>query len=148
VWQAASGAPAGSQAIQHGDLGPWNLLWDSDGEICGVLDWDLAGPGDPWYDTGHLAWFTVPFQDDVRAYERGFPETPDRHARLEAFAAGAGTDMDDLVAIVQQTQQEFAHRVLERARTLSVGPWRNLLAMGIHEKALTDQVWTRDHFGS
>ncbi|MDR0342493.1 MAG: aminoglycoside phosphotransferase family protein, partial [Nocardiopsaceae bacterium] len=80
-WQFAAGAPGPGEAIQHGDLGPWNLLWGDDGRVSGVLDWDYAQPGDPWFDTGHLAWFTVPLMDDERARARGFPAPPDRAAR-------------------------------------------------------------------
>jgi Ser/Thr protein kinase RdoA (MazF antagonist) len=54
-WRFAAGPPGPGQAVQHGDLGPWNLLWGDDGQIAGVLDWELTGPASPWYDTGHLA---------------------------------------------------------------------------------------------
>jgi Phosphotransferase enzyme family len=74
--------------VQHGDLGPWNLLWGADGQIVGVLDWELTGPASPLYDTGYLAWFTVPLMDDARARARGFPRPPERLARLNAFARG------------------------------------------------------------
>jgi hypothetical protein len=38
-WQLTDGPPGPGQAVQHGDLGPWNLLWGSDGQVAGVLDW-------------------------------------------------------------------------------------------------------------
>jgi hypothetical protein len=142
VWQAASGPPQPGEAMQHGDLGPWNLLWDNEGAVCGVLDWDFAGPGDPWYDTGHLAWFTVPFQDDERAHERGFPSPPDRGARLPAFARGAGVEPAELVRIALRAQQEYAHRV--RSRTVS--PYPKLRELGLDQKALRDNAWTRAAF--
>lgn len=63
--------PGPGQAVQHGDLGPWNLLRGGGGQVAGVLDWELAGPVGPLYDTGHLAWFTVPLMDDARARARG-----------------------------------------------------------------------------
>jgi hypothetical protein len=144
VWQAASGPPQPGEAVQHGDLGPWNLLWDNDGEVCGVLDWDFAGPGDPWYDTGHLAWFTVPFQDDERAHERGFASPPDRPARLHSYARGAQVDPAHLVRTVLRTQQEYAHRV----RTRTAGVWPKLRELGFDGKALDDSAWTRRYFGS
>lgn len=37
----------------HGDYGPHNLLLDDD-RVSGVLDWEIAVPGDPAYD---VAWF-------------------------------------------------------------------------------------------
>ena len=83
--------------MQHGDLGPWNLLWGSDGEIVGVLDWEMTGSARPLYDTGHLAWFTVPLMDDSRARARGFPRPPDR---LTAFARGTRLPVSDLLDAV------------------------------------------------
>jgi aminoglycoside phosphotransferase (APT) family kinase protein len=102
--------------VQHGDLGPWNLLWGDDGQVVGVLDWDFAQPGDPWYDTGHLAWFTVPLMDDGRARARGFPERPDRRGRLDAFAAGAGLSRGRLLTAAVAAQAEYERRVISRGR--------------------------------
>ncbi len=137
-WQSGAGVPGPGESLQHGDLGPWNLLWDDAGTITGVLDWDLAEPGDPWYDTGFLAWFTVPFMDDERAHARGFPAPPDRRARRDAFAAGAGVTPDELTAIVHDTQSEFARRIVTRD-----GVWRTFRERGFHENALADQRWSR-----
>lgn len=85
--------------MQHGDLGPWNMLWDALGAVPAVLDWGFAQRGDPWFDTGHLAWFIVPLMDDDRARSRDFPEPPDRAARLAAFAAGTGLREDEVLDI-------------------------------------------------
>ncbi|BCY12032.1 aminoglycoside phosphotransferase family protein [Actinoplanes sp. L3-i22] len=136
-WQFVTGAPDPGQAVQHGDLGPWNLLWDDAGAVAGVLDWDLAEPGDPWYDTGFLAWFTVPFMDDERAHARGYPAPPDRPARLAAFAAGAGLTPAELIPIVHRTQSEFARRATTRD-----GIWRTIRDRGLHESTRADQRWS------
>ncbi|MET9021449.1 aminoglycoside phosphotransferase family protein [Actinopolymorpha sp. NPDC004070] len=140
-WQCAEGAPTPGEALQHGDLGPWNLLWGDRQRVVGVLDWDFAGPGDPWYDTGHLAWFTVPLMDDDRAGQRGFPSPPDRHARLEAFATGAGVSSRELVQVVLRAQAEYERRVSTRS-----GPWATFRQMGLNEKARGDRLWTARHF--
>lgn len=132
--QHGPGVPSPGEALQHGDLGPWNLLWDDAGRITGVLDWDLAEPGDPFYDTGFLAWFTVPFMNDERAHARGFPTPPDRRARRAAFAEGAGVTPDQLTEIVHATQTEFARRIVTRD-----GVWRTFRDRGFHENALTDR---------
>ena len=128
--------------LQHGNLGPWNLLWRGSTEVTGVLDWVFAEPGDPWYDTGFLAWFTVPFMDDERAQARGFPVPPDRRARLRSFAAGAGVSPDDLIGLVHRAQAEFASRVTSRGSSETGGAWRTFLAMGMHESALADREWS------
>lgn len=147
-WQFGDGAPAAGEALQHGDLGPWNLLWGDGPDVVGVLDWDFAGPGDPWYDTGHLAWFTVPLMDDARAHARGFPAPPDRRARLHAFATGAGTSDEELVRIVLRTQEEYERRVTVRGSAPGGGPWSTFLAMGLHENARADRAWTARHLAA
>lgn len=144
-WQFADGPPGPGRAIQHGDLGPWNLLWGRTNDaVAAVLDWDFAGPGDPCYDTGLLAWFVVPLMDDERAHERGFPEPPDRRARLRAYAAGTGVEEDELVEFVVRAQEESARRIVERRS--SGGVWQAVYDRGLHESAAADRDWTARHF--
>jgi Phosphotransferase enzyme family len=143
-WQFAAGAPGPGEAVQHGDLGPWNLLWGGDGEVAGVLDWDFAQPGDPWYDTGHLAWFTVPLMDEERARARGFPERPDRRRRLDAFAAGAGLTRARVLTAAVAAQAEYERRVISRGR--DGGPWAVFYQQGFHKNAAADRAWTATSF--
>lgn len=99
--------------IQHGDVGPWNLLWDSErGEICGIIDWDLAGPAPAGYDSGILAWFMVPVMNDDRAYQRGFGTSIDREARLRAYCDGYGIGCDEMLDRVIAAQNELRNRIL------------------------------------
>jgi Phosphotransferase enzyme family len=141
-WQFAEGPPGPGQAVQHGDLGPWNLLWSSDGQVAGVLDWELAGPASPLYDTGYLAWFTVPLMDDDRARARGFPRPPDRTARLNAFARGTQLPAGDVVRAALRAQQEYAQRIL----AIAAEPWATFRRLGFHENAAVDGEWTRARF--
>jgi aminoglycoside phosphotransferase (APT) family kinase protein len=41
-------------ALTHGDLWYGNTLWDEDGNLTAVLDWDAAGVGSPGIDLGSL----------------------------------------------------------------------------------------------
>ncbi|MFD4638418.1 aminoglycoside phosphotransferase family protein [Lentzea sp. NPDC058436] len=43
-------------ALVHGDLSGSNVHWSEDGKLLGVLDWDLAMPGDPAVDAAQMAW--------------------------------------------------------------------------------------------
>ena len=43
-------------ALVHGDLGGSNVHWAADGTLLGILDWDLAMPGDPAIDAALMAW--------------------------------------------------------------------------------------------
>jgi phosphotransferase family enzyme len=149
VWQSARGAPGPGEQVQHGDLGPWNLLWSPSGpQVCGVLDWDLAEPGDPWFDTAFLAWFVVPAMGDERAAERGFGAPVDRGERLAAFARGTGADGPDLARRILAAQQEFARRIVSRGGPGTSNPdaiWARLYGAGIHARVAEDMDYLRDH---
>ena len=51
--RAAPPPPAQRIAVVHGDFRSGNFLYDTEGEIHGVLDWEMAHLGDPLED---LAW--------------------------------------------------------------------------------------------
>lgn len=67
-------------------------------------------------------------------------ESPDRRARLAAFAAGAGLEPPRVVDSGVAAQREFAARVVAR----DVEPWPVLRSMRVHEAALSDLEWTRN----
>ena len=71
--EAAAALPAVTPGLVHGDLAGANLLWNNDGGLSGVLDWDLACAFDPAVDAACLAWFGWPAVAaivDERAYLR------------------------------------------------------------------------------
>ncbi|WP_020660108.1 phosphotransferase family protein [Amycolatopsis benzoatilytica] len=43
-------------ALVHGDLSGSNIHWSPDGKLLGILDWDLAMPGDPALDAALMSW--------------------------------------------------------------------------------------------
>jgi hypothetical protein len=144
-WQFATGPPGPGEAIQHGDLGPWNLLWGAGPNVVGLLDWDFAGPADASYDLGHLAWFTVPLMDDERARARGFPRPPDRLARLAAFAAGCGSTEEAVLEAGLAAQTAYARMVVGRGQSPRPGQWATLYELRFHELALADHRWACEH---
>ncbi|MFF0740460.1 aminoglycoside phosphotransferase family protein [Streptomyces sp. NPDC004111] len=61
------------EALVHGDLGAQNVHWNEDGELVGVLDWDLAQAFDPAVDAALMAWHgwdTVRRAVDTETYRR------------------------------------------------------------------------------
>lgn len=43
-------------ALVHGDLSGSNVHWSADGKLLGILDWDMAMPGDPAIDAAQMSW--------------------------------------------------------------------------------------------
>jgi aminoglycoside phosphotransferase (APT) family kinase protein len=65
-WLAHHRPASGPAAIVHGDYRLGNLL-ASDGEIAGVLDWEMATLGDPLADLGYLCAFWADPDDPIWA---------------------------------------------------------------------------------
>jgi thiamine kinase-like enzyme len=57
--------------LSHNDVNPTNLIYD--GEHLLMLDWDTAGPNDPFYDLAAVALFLA--WTNTRAHD-GEPTTP------------------------------------------------------------------------
>lgn len=80
--------PAQKLSVVHGDYRTGNFLYDSGGEIRGVLDWEMAHLGDPLED---LAWGLNP----VWQFSRGLPgglATQDEAVAIWARASGLEVD--------------------------------------------------------
>jgi Ser/Thr protein kinase RdoA (MazF antagonist) len=43
LWSDRGADPMGGQFVLHNDIGPWNLVVDSD--VGTIIDWDEAAPG-------------------------------------------------------------------------------------------------------
>jgi hypothetical protein len=143
-WQSAEPPLNTRGSIQHGDLGPWNLLWDSQrGDICGVIDWDLAGPATVGYDAGLLAWFMVPVMHDDRATERGFGLPIDRADRLRAYCEGYCVSCDEMLDRVIASQEELRFRILS-ASADSPPTYAALKKRGIAEQIRMDTQFARN----
>jgi|ERR1017187_7233976 hypothetical protein len=67
--------------IGHGDLGPWNIIFNGT-EAAGIIDWDTAGPMTRSWDLSYLAHWFVPFHADDELEIFGWNTVPDRRARL------------------------------------------------------------------
>jgi hypothetical protein len=77
--------PAEIDCIGHGDLAPWNLLFDGD-QVVGIIDFDFAGPSNRAWDLAYLAHQLVPLHptDDLAGF--GWDTEPDRARRLRILA--------------------------------------------------------------
>lgn len=110
---AAPGAmPGEDQVVCHGDVGPWNVVWDGV-RPTGLIDWEYAVEAPRRYDIGYALTWVVPFRsDEVTLRWHHFPVVPDRARRLEIFAAGYGlTSLDGLVDAAIDAQRATIARV-------------------------------------
>lgn len=84
-------APSGRRCLVHGDYRSGNFLFDTEGEIRGVLDWEMAHIGDPYED---LAWSLDPLWSWPERSLAG-ALLPRREAvRLWESASGLGVDAE------------------------------------------------------
>jgi aminoglycoside phosphotransferase (APT) family kinase protein len=95
-WLERHRPPAPERAVLvHGDYRMGNLIVDGD-RIAGVLDWEMAAPGDPLAD---LAWCFIPLWE---------PPGVDERVLLARYEARTGTALDE--------QRFHWHRVLGYVR--------------------------------
>jgi aminoglycoside phosphotransferase (APT) family kinase protein len=86
-------------AIVHGDYRLDNTMFDADGNVAAVLDWEICTLGDPLADMGLLMVYWTERGD--RDALLGFPATtaegfPTRAALRERYAEGSGRDLSAL----------------------------------------------------
>jgi aminoglycoside phosphotransferase (APT) family kinase protein len=122
--------PAKKLALVHGDFRSGNFLYDSQGEIRGVLDWEMAHLGDPLED---LAWSLDPLW--------GWPERRlaggllPRETAIGIWEAASGIPVDrdafrwwqvfasvKAVAIWISSTEDFAHGA-SKEPILGVAGW-------------------------
>jgi len=81
--------PAPGEVICHGDLGPWNTVYN-DGLPVAFIDWDSAGPASPLTDLAAAAWVFVPLAPAQQLVEAGFHQPGEMAGRLREFVAAYG----------------------------------------------------------
>jgi hypothetical protein len=134
------------QIIRHGDLGPWNTLWQ-DGNLTGLIDWDFAEPGEAITDLAQMAYYFVPLRGENGWQEAGFAKRPDLAHRLDILCATYGqfTANEVLVEI-----KNWLHEELRRVKQLggkNIEPWVSFLRRGDDNDILHDLVWLDKFFG-
>ena len=65
VWQLPTHEPA--EVVCHNDFAPYNLVFDADHRLTGVIDWDTASPGPRVWDLAYLAYRLVPLGGEPRS---------------------------------------------------------------------------------
>lgn len=131
-------------ALVHGDYRSGNFLFAPDGEIRGVLDWEMAHIGDPLEDLAwsmdplwswpdrHLAGGLLPRAEALRLWEAGSGYEADRAALRwwQVFASLKG------LAIWISSTEDFAHGETKEP-ILAVAGW---IMSDRHRRILVDRL--------
>lgn len=146
VWRVGHVPWRSGQIIRHGDLGPWNTLWQDD-RLTGLIDWDFAEPGERITDVAQLAWYFVPLRGEQHWRDAGFAERPDFARRLAVLAeAYGGVSVAEVVRELDRLQ----HFDMDRTRTLGgagVYPWRLFWDRGGMETLRRENEWLAEVLG-
>jgi Ser/Thr protein kinase RdoA (MazF antagonist) len=146
-WRDGSTAVGAGELVLHGDPGPWNAVWSGD-ELRGLVDWDLAHPGDPEDELLDALWHVVPLYDDGACREAGFVDGCDRMRRTSVFLEAYGSNLE------LSNEREVATKVLEHARRqrrrtvrlshAGLQPWTTLAERWpeLHRKWLWLEEWS------
>lgn len=105
-WPLPSTSPA---AFVHGDLCPVNLLFDADGHLVAVVDWEDSHMGDPLVDLAWAEWLVRTWHpgavdalvDLYAAYDAPVPAAERRQAAMAACLerhAARATDHEEQAA--------------------------------------------------
>lgn len=146
VWRHGPQALAPGEIVVHGDFGPHNLIWSSDG-LAGVIDFELARPAPPKEETVIAAVLTAHLRPDELAKEIGFDSTLDRRARLAAFAEGYGTSPAALLDQALEIRTKLLQWTTGLARA-GIEPWAEFDRRGLHARRVQELPWFKDNLSS
>ncbi len=139
-WRAQEEEWRPGMVIRHGDLGPWNSIWDGD-RLAGFIDWDFAAPGHAIDDLAQLAWYAVPLRP-VEQQRRAQVEQDALSGRLTALCEAYGADPAAVLDALDALQSGEAARI-ERLGRRGGEPWVTFLDRGDVAEMRAEQSWLR-----
>ncbi len=142
-WRGGPAGKTAGQVIRHGDLGPWNTLWEGE-RLTGLIDWDFAEPGPPLTDLAQLALYFVPLRGEGHWRECGFPRRPDFQHRVEVICAAYGAfGPAEIVREIVRLQETAMAEITERAAEGRY-PWTMFRDNGEVERTSAEVDWLWD----
>ena len=132
--------------IRHGDLGPWNTVWEGQ-TLKGIVDWDFAEPGGPLCDVSQFAWYAVPLRGEDHWRKAGFPDKPDLKARLLVLSETYGTDSKAILDTLVNLQLEDCRRIGTLGRQ-GIHPWALFYEGGYLAEVSEENAWLRENYDS
>ena len=88
------------EVVCHGDFAPYNCVFDREGRIKGVIDFDGARLGPRTWDLSYAIYRFVPLVD-FDGPDDGFGDLSNRLHRLRAFFDAYGASREEMIASVK-----------------------------------------------
>jgi len=146
-WRSGRAAKIVDQVIRHGDLGPWNTLWQGD-RLTGLIDWDFAEPGLPLTDLAQMALYFVPLRGEIHWMEAGFERRPDFRHRLNVLCQRYRSYSAEVVAQeIVHLQQTSIDEIADRAAQ-GLYPWTMFRDKGEIERTRGEVNWLKSMFSA
>jgi hypothetical protein len=122
--------------IGHMDAAPYNAVW-SDKGLVGFVDWDSAGPLEPYSDLAWMAFSWVPLHARDVVEAEGFTQFEDRRRRLELFLHEYGSNLtaDELLETLRRRILEINDAMRMTARSGDV-TYKQMLDLGLDLRLL------------
>jgi hypothetical protein len=143
---AGSGEPGAT--IVHGDWAPYNVVW-RDGVVVGVIDWDLARPGDPLDDLAFAAWLWAPLHHPgmIASGEFGPWEDAEREHRLRLVVDTYG--LEDRAGFMERivARMHASADGIERAAATGDEGMIRLRSLGVTAEVRRSARWAEAHAG-
>jgi hypothetical protein len=146
LWRHGAQPLGPGEIVLHGDFGPHNLIW-SPTALIGVIDFELARPGDPLEDAGFAVIRAAQLRSDELTRPVGFDAPPDRRARLEAFADGFGASIATLVDAALLAQRAELDRIV-RLGGQGIEPWSRFRVQGLAPQVRQELDWLEANAGA
>jgi Ser/Thr protein kinase RdoA (MazF antagonist) len=107
-WHAGARPLGPDEIVCHHDIAPYNVVVEA-GQLRGIIDWDLVGPGTRRSELAFVAWQWVPLQHPSITRLFGWRTEPDLGRRLRILLDSYGlTDrsgfIDDVLARIQRNR--------------------------------------------
>ncbi|MFE6900566.1 phosphotransferase [Streptomyces sp. NPDC057717] len=140
-WQGQESEWRPGMVIRHGDLGPWNSIWNGD-RLAGFIDWDFAAPGHALDDLAQLAWYAVPLRPIEQQRRAPIAGGHALRSRLNALCAAYRARPAGVLDALDAVQTREAERI-ERLGGRGHEPWAMFLARGDAAEMVAERSWLR-----
>lgn len=130
--------------IRHGDLGPWNMVWQGP-HFKGLIDWDFAEPGSILEDLAQLAWYSVPLTIPQKCKEAGIPPGAIQKQRLAQLCLSYGARPEQVIKALFALQKKEI-QLTQKLGKQGIQPWTRFLQRGDIQAIQAETSWLKNQF--